>query len=297
MSKSTSNPMDNIVVRPLRFDLNNIQARDPVWSRTSPLFSIYINALGVHVPYFERYLVQGLRSVRDKIEDPKLKKDVTSIIGQEAHHARNFVDFNKFLMERYPEIVGTDKHAKEYFEKSLARDDTRAIIGFIAGFETFTYLGGLIILDGYDKWLKDADPLTRAMWVWHQVEEVEHGAVAFEVYKYFYSKHEWYRKWMVIKALTNIARETWSSYIPMCRREGYFSNPVKALKAVGFYVNFSWKLVKNALPVFTRKYHPRQISDDHNNPLARAWREKYAQGDDVRQMESRELNELSRAAS
>lgn len=292
---SSSHPMENIEVRPLRFDYTKIEMQDPVWSRSNPLFSIYINALGIHVPYFERFLVMAFRNIRNEITDKKLKKDVTAIIGQEAHHGRNFIEFNKFLAKRYPEAEKLDQRAKAHFEQRLSEDDKKAQIGYIAGYETFTFLGGMIILDGYDKWMKDADPVTRSLWLWHQVEEVEHGAVAFDVYQYFYKDYEWYRKWMIVKSLAHIAHETWLAYVPMCKKEGYFSTPFRALKAIGFFVKFSLKLAKSALPVFSRKYHPRSLEriNTHPNQIAVGWREEYSNGHDVSALSSNEVQQMS----
>ena len=292
---NAKHPMDNIVVRPLRFDYSNIEAQDPVWSRSSPLFAIYINALGVHIPYFERYLMSAFRSVRKEIKDPTLLKEVSAIIGQEAHHAKNFVDYNQFLIKRYPEVEALDKRAKDHFDKSISQDSIKSQIAYVAGYETFTFLGGMIILDGYDKWMKDADPVIRSMWVWHQVEEVEHGAVAFDVYKYFYAQHEWYRKWNVLKSLLHIASETWKAYKPMCKKEGYFSSPIKAIKAIGFFANISLKLATSARPVFASKYHPRQITEDESNPIAVAWREKYRRGEDILEMRNNDVNTMLEA--
>ncbi|TBR45023.1 metal-dependent hydrolase [Marinomonas agarivorans] len=290
-----THPMDNIEVRPLRFDYTKIEMQDPVWSRSNPLFSIYINALGIHVPYFERFLVMAFRAVRDNIDNEILRKDVTSIIGQEAHHGRNFIEFNKFLMQRYPEVEALDQRAKTYFETRLQKDSQKQKIGYIAGYETFTYLGGMIILEGYDKWMKEADPVTRSLWLWHQVEEVEHGAVAFDVYQYFYAGNEWYRKWMIVKSLSHIAYETWLAYFPMCKKEGYFSSPFKAAKAIGFYVNFSYQLAKNALPVFSKKYHPRthQEHSFKQNEIAVGWRKAYSKGEDLRDLNNHAVEKLS----
>lgn len=297
-SDSTCHPMDNIEVRPLRFDYKKIEMQDPVWSRSDPLFSIYINALGVHVPYFERFLVMAFRNIRTEIKDDSLKKDVTSIIGQEAHHGRNFIEFNKFLAKRYPEITKLDLRAKEYFEQRLNKDDLKAQIGYIAGYETFTFLGGMIILEGYDKWMKDADPVTRSLWLWHQVEEVEHGSVAFDVYKYFYKGNEWYRKWTILTSLLHIAHETWLAYVPMCKKEGYFSNPIKALKAVAFYIKFSFKLAKNSLPVFSKNYHPRshQLHNCDQSNIAVGWRTEYSNGHDVSSLSSEEVKAMSQTS-
>ena len=61
-------PMSDIKVRPLVFDFDSISG-GPVWSKSSPEFSIFINALGLHVPYFERYLIAALGKAKKKITD------------------------------------------------------------------------------------------------------------------------------------------------------------------------------------------------------------------------------------
>lgn len=293
---AAQNAMDNIEVRPLKFSFDDIEARDPVWSRTHPLFSIYINALAIHVPYFERYLGQAFRRCKPDVGDPELAGDISSIIGQEAHHARNFIAFNRFMVDRYPAVERLDASAKAGFERSLEEDSRKQQLGFIAGYETFTYLGGMIILDGYDKWMKDADPVLRSMWVWHQVEEVEHGSVAFNVYRHFYGDAEWYRKWMVLKAYAHIGLETLRAYVPMCRREGYFRNPLRAAKALGFYFRFSLQLGRAALPVLLKRYHPRNHPrcSDRQNPLAVAWRHRYMEGEDVLQLNNELMESIDR---
>ena len=293
-AQHSTNPMDNIHVRPLRFDFSHIQAQDPVWSRTHPLFSIYINALGVHIPYFERYLMMAFRSVREEIQDPQLKKDTTSIIGQEAHHGRNFIEFNKFLAKRYPEVEGLDKRAKTYFESSLKNDSIKAQIGYIAGYETFTYLGGMIILDGYDKWMKEADPVIRSMWIWHQVEEVEHGAVAFEAYQHLFGEDEWYRKYMVVVALLHILRESHMAFAHMIGKEGTLSNPWKALKAYSFFWRIMLKMANLARPVFVKGYSPRRhpMVNKRQNPVAKAWRSFEGKGGAVAKIDRVKMEEI-----
>lgn len=293
-STETANAMDRIEVRKLNFDTEKIQVQDPVWSHTHPLFSIYINALSIHVPYFERYLVLGMRKVKKEIDDQRLQSDMTQIIGQEAHHAKNFIEFNKFMMDRYPKVKHLDKHAKDYFKKSMDKDSRKQILGFIAGYETFTYLGGMIILKNYDKWMKDAEPVMRSAWVWHQVEEVEHGAVAFDVYQYFFSEHEWYRKWMIVKAYAHIGLETFSAYLPMVKKEGYLKNPFKALKALGFFLSFSAQLAWSARPVFSKNYHPRNhpMCSTLQSPIAIAWTKYYSNGNDVERMNNADMDAL-----
>ena len=63
-----AHPMDQIPVRQLRFNFDDIKGHDPVWSQTNPNFSIFINALGLHVPHFERFLVVVMRAYRDELD-------------------------------------------------------------------------------------------------------------------------------------------------------------------------------------------------------------------------------------
>jgi uncharacterized protein len=281
-AKPASHPMDSILVRRLKFSFDQVQTSDLVWSRTHPNFSIFINALGVHVPHFERFLVAVLREVRGDLADPQLVKDVQAIIGQEAYHAFNFEGWTRRMNEHYPRLPAIDAVAKNYFLTAFKKGDRKFKVGYVAGYETFTFLAGMIILDGYEKYMADADPTIRALWVWHQVEEVEHGAVAFDVYKATYGEDEWYRRKMVLFAFLHIVWETFKSYAEMIRVEGYYRKPWQAIKAWAFFLKFGFDLGHAALPVLSRRYHPRNhpLCNQEQNKYALAWREWTANGAD-----------------
>ena len=275
-------PMDAIQVRRLKFAFDQVQTSDLVWSRTHPEFSIFINALGVHVPHFERFLVAVLREVRGDLADPKLVQDVQAIIGQEAYHAFNFEGWTRRLNQHYSQLPAIDAHAKNYFLRALETGSRKFKVGFVAGYETFTFLAGMIILDRYDRYMADADPTIRALWVWHQVEEVEHGAVAFDVYKACYADDEWYRRKMVLLAFVHIVWETFKCYAEMIRVEGYYRKPWQAVKAWLFFVRFGFDLGYAALPVLSASYHPRThpLCNQAQNKIALAWRLRMAAGAD-----------------
>lgn len=283
MEKLSQHPMDHFPVRPLRFPLAADQPVDVVWSRTKPAFSVFLNALAMHVPHFERYLVVSLRKARELVTDPTLKRDITAIIGQEANHSHNLTAFNQHLRARYPDVAPIDDASVAWFSKHAAEDDMKLRLGFTAGYETFTFLAGMIILQNHDRWFADADPLMKAVWVWHQVEEIEHGAVAFEVWEHLYGEHEWYRKWMVLKAALHIASETMRIYPRMARREGWLRSPWQAVKTLAFGGEMLGRLFIAALPVFKRSYHPRKhpIATTEQNAIQIAWRRYEAGGGDV----------------
>ena len=290
---SAPHPMDEFPVRQLRFNFNDVNDHNPVWSKSSAEFAMFINALGVHVPHFERFLVKVMREYRDELDDARLTQDVKNIIGQESHHAFNFVKWTEHLVQRYPGVAALDDHARDYFNDRL-QQNKRFKIGFTAGYETFTFLAGLIILDRYEELMADADPVVRALWVWHQVEEVEHGAVAFEFYQAFFQDHEWYRKWMVVRAFAHISWETFKSYHQMLKVEDYYGSPGKTIRGWRFFIGFAWDLARSAIPVLSRGYHPRHhpICTTEQNRIAIAWREYYQQGKDTQFLTDEVMAEL-----
>lgn len=291
-------PMDNFPVRALEFDFSKVTFEDPVWSRSSPRFSMFINALGVHVPYFERYLVKSMSLAKKKINDADLLRDVSAIIGQEAHHAKNFIGFNKWMAKRYPQMPKLDEQARQYFAEHAKTDGLKRLVGFTAGYETFTFLAGIIILENYEKWMKRSDPVMKAVWVWHQVEEVEHGAVAFDVYRELFGEHEWYRKWMVLFAALHIAKETVKAYTHMVAVESGWKRPLKSLASMGFCVHMLGRLARSALPVFRRGYHPRNhpLVTNQQNSIQVAWRRYSQAGGDVLEIDHKKMAQIMGAS-
>jgi predicted metal-dependent hydrolase len=190
---------------------------------------------------------------------------------------------NQALAHRYPKIAAHDKAARDYFARRGKTDSLKQLVGFTAGYETFTFLAGLVILDNYARWFADSDPVMKALWVWHQVEEVEHGAVAFDVYKSLFGEHEIYRKYMIVLALLHIAGETAKSYTHMARVEGWLRTPFKAAYHMMFGTMMLLRLFWSALPVFRRGYHPRQhpLVTSAQNPIQIAWRRFENDGGDV----------------
>lgn len=275
--------MDEFEVRPLDFDIDDLRLQDCVWSDSAPHFAVFINALAVHVPYFERYLIRTMNTVKHQVDDPVLRRDMVALAGQEGHHARNFIAVNKLLAQRYPKLSKMDEAAKAYFAKAGKNDSEKRMVAFTAGYETFTFLAGLIILRNYDKWMADSHPVMKALWVWHQVEEVEHGAVAHDVYRALYGRHEWYRKYMILVAGLHIAGETVKVYAHMARVEGWLSNPLKAAKYMGFCFKTLAEMAWQTLPVFRKSYNPRNhpLATNKQSPVAIAWRKHSAAGGDV----------------
>lgn len=292
--RQNTHPMDDFPVRPLDFDLEAVKSDEVVWSKSSPEFSMFINALGVHVPYFERYLIITMNKVKHQITDKKLRRDMVALAGQEGHHARNFIAFNQLMAKHYPKLAQLDANAQAYFRAAAKKDSQKRMVAFTAGYETFTFLAGLIILRNYQRWLADSHPVMKALWVWHQVEEVEHGAVAHDVYRALYGEHEWYRKMMVAVAGLHIAKETIKAYTHMARHEGWLKNPFRAIKVMWFLFATLGDMAWQTRPVFRKAYNPRHhpLATSKQNPVAIAWRRHAKQGGDVLRIDRAAMSKI-----
>ena len=156
------------------------------------------------------------------------------------------------------------------------------------------FFGGIIVLRRYDELMRDADPTIRALWVWHQVEEVEHGSVAFDFYRAFYPDSDWYRRWMVVFAYGHIVWETAKAYAEMIKREGYYRRPGRAFRAWRFFLSFGIDLGVSALPVLSSRYHPRNhpACTSQLNPLTRAWKKFDAEGNDVHRLGDEKIERM-----
>src|SRR5699024_1484450 len=77
---------NNIAVMPERRDLHFLPPADRIgdWHADGPNVTQFMNALSLLFPAGERMFIDAVRSYRDDIPDPDLKKAATAFIGQEA---------------------------------------------------------------------------------------------------------------------------------------------------------------------------------------------------------------------
>lgn len=72
-------------------------------------------------------------------------------------------------------------------------------LAITCAFEHFTALLGGYILR-HPEVLSTLDDDAAKLWIWHAIEEIEHRAVAFEVYQHVYADHRLRR--MIMRSVT-----------------------------------------------------------------------------------------------
>lgn len=163
---------------------DSLAALDRGFTADGNVFSTHtIVSLSAVFPDGEDFFVRSVRNLRDRIDDPELKKQVAGFIGQEATHGRE----HRMLNRRFDEI-GYDTTRLAYLtRKGLTMREKvmgkRSNLAVTAALEHFTATFAETLLSEPSVREAIGDPAVRDVFLWHALEECEHKAVAFDVYK------------------------------------------------------------------------------------------------------------------
>ena len=142
-----------------------------------------IAVLSAVFPDGEDYFVRTVRAVRDEITDPDLLRKVAGFIGQEALHGRE----HRALNDRLAELGYPTKRIERFVRWGLGTRErllpSHANLASTAALEHITATIAEVILRDDEARRLVGSPEVLDLLLWHAVEECEHKAVAFDVYR------------------------------------------------------------------------------------------------------------------
>ncbi len=134
-------------------------------------------------PDGEDFFVRSVRRYRDQITDPDLKRQVNGFIGQEAMHGREHRAFN----DRLDQLGYPTKRVERFTAKGLALRERLlppvSNLAATAALEHFTATLAELVLSSEEVRALFGHDEVRSLFLWHALEESEHKAVAFDVYR------------------------------------------------------------------------------------------------------------------
>ncbi|MZR63657.1 metal-dependent hydrolase [Alcanivorax sp. DP30] len=271
LKKQKKAPVVPITPRRMGFDFSGIRNTD-YWFDNDPVLTHLLNMLSLTFPDGERFFVDSVRAMRDQVEDPARQKDISGFIGQEAMHSLEHQAFNDLIAEgKYDDIV---KHALAVTNKLLdgARQymSKRQQLAATAGLEHFTAILADAILRRPEL-INKMDPAVRDLWVWHAIEETEHKAVAYDLYKDVGGTYLERQRLFLSSTAYLIG---FSSYFTwqMLKRDNIHKKPLTLAK--GLWKGFGYKgVISSIIPdwftYLKPGFHPW---DDDNSALIEEWR-------------------------
>jgi hypothetical protein len=182
-ASQTSNPERKVPTRRMSFEASLRDLPRHFAGDGDLIAGHVIAALSSVFPDGEDYFVRSVRHFRDQITDPALRRQVAGFIGQEAVHGRE----HRVLNDRLAQLGYPTKQYETFTRVGLRLRErvapAKANLAATAALEHFTAtLAELVLRNEEIRTLMGADAV-RDLFVWHALEESEHKAVAFDVYR------------------------------------------------------------------------------------------------------------------
>lgn len=258
-----------IKVRRLNFNPKAIRRH---FFANSPVISHLLTALSSTFPTGEQFFVHSVRNVRHKVNDERLQAQIAAFIGQEAMHSKAHAEFN--------DAWRRDDYQLDNFQAWLARRDEfirtvhpKLQLAITCAFEHFTALLGGYILR-HPEVLSTLDEDAAKLWVWHAIEEIEHRAVAFDVYQAVY-KDDKVRRSVMRSVTTGFASLTFYSASRLFIQDYKKSLPKVSGNLYGLFLMAKMfiQLGPEYLSYYKKDFHPSEI--DYTD-IVEYWKNKLA---------------------
>lgn len=268
-----------ITVRKAQFNPKEIRRH---YFANSPIMSHLLTALSSTFPIGEQFFVHSVRNVRDEVKDEKLQAQIAAFIGQEAMHSKAHAEFN--------DAWRSDDYNLDRFQAWLARKDQyvknlhpKIQLAITCAFEHFTALLGGYILR-HPEVLSTLDDDAVKLWVWHAIEEIEHRAVAFDVYQAVYGDDK-VRRMIMRSVTTGFASLTLYSATKLFMQDRKKSLPKIGGNIFGLYLlaKMLIQMFPEYLSYYQKDFHPADI--DYSK-IVQYWKGRLAEDYQVESFKS-----------
>ncbi len=167
---------DEIIPRDIRFGI--LENRQRHWYGGDPVKTAVIDGLSMFLPEGERFFIRSLKAYANSVGDVELQREINGYAVQEAFHTREHEEYNRALTELgYPTDV-----LEAPIKASLRRPLSNVVrLAVTCAIEHITATFSSVTLRD-QRIFADAAPAYRRLWMWHALEELEHKAVALDVF-------------------------------------------------------------------------------------------------------------------
>ena len=243
------------------------------WYANDEFATAFLDALSLLFPEGERFFVDSVKRLREHVRDPELDAAVTGFIGQEAMHGKGHRAFNDMLRDR-------GMHSAPRLERQL--DGLLALVrrtlppksrlAATCALEHFTAMLAEALLK-HDRMHGEAHESIRPLWLWHALEESEHKAVAFDVYRAAgggYVRRAWI---MILTTIIFFAFTAWVHGHFLAERRILWKPWRWVRGAAHMWIWPGWltRLTPAYFAYFRPGFHP---DDRDTRALLAAWRER-----------------------
>ena len=242
------------------------------WYANSAFASHFFDAFSTTLPVGEDLFIFSLRQLRQQIADPVLQKQISGFIGQEAYHSREHAKYNNLMRRWGYDIDALDRSMQRVTRRLRRFLRPMQLLAVTLSCEHLTSILAAAVLRG--DLMTQADPHVQALWRWHAVEEIEHKAVAWDVFLELGGTYRTRVLWMNF-AMALLGIRISARMLHMLRRDGllFSADTWRDGRRFLFGDNGLFRLLRqDFLDYYQRDFHPWQHDTLH---LTEAWRAQY----------------------
>ena len=182
-----------ITPRNLRFGRDEVRGR--WWLGGDAVATAWHNALSASFPAGEAFFIETVRRFRDQVP-AELAAQIDQFVKQESHHTREHVAFNRQVTGAGYDIAAIDKRIADSLVQARTTHPVAQLLVTVS-LEHFTAIFAHAMLARAGEQFDGASAETRAMWIWHAIEEIEHKGVAFDTYMHITRSLKPAKRWAI----------------------------------------------------------------------------------------------------
>jgi predicted metal-dependent hydrolase len=264
---------DRTPVRPrrMRFEFDSVEER--FWFRGNGLITATLSALSATFPPGEKEFVRSVMHYRDQIADPVLRDQMVGFAAQEGQHSYQHRLANAWLDERGFDASAVERTVEKNIEEHVRLNPPEVHLASTVILEHITAILAEYMLTHEDVTAAMPGPV-RELLSWHAVEEIEHKAVAFDVFEAVCGDRNLLRRVGAMTTLFFIFNQMRHTRDAL-RSLGHRPTPREWLEAMTFYFGPDGLITKIAgryRDFFRADFHPW---DHDNRHLIEAWKAEH----------------------
>jgi len=152
------------------------------WFAGSRALSTALNLFSFIIPEHERFFIRTVRKYKSTLNDPEAAELLRAFMQQEAIHYQVHEAFNDTRRHHGMDIDRDSATIKKAFARIEERFSLKVRLGMTAFMEHCTAISAHQGLRK-DSAMNYMHHTMRDLWEWHALEEIEHKAVAFDLFK------------------------------------------------------------------------------------------------------------------
>ncbi|MCB1842463.1 MAG: metal-dependent hydrolase [Halioglobus sp.] len=271
MQQQSHTPQD-VAITPRNREYAIAECLQRDWFDNHAFKTAWFNAMSITFPQGEKFFIDSVRHFADQIDDPKLQEEIRGFCGQEGYHRREHQRYNETLCTaRGYDLAAQERRLSKNIGTAQKRLSPLEQLAVTAALEHLTAIMAESALAPDNPMIGEAEPAMRELWDWHAAEEMEHKAVAFDVFRAMGGSEKLRRRAMR-GATFFLMVDVLYGVVHMLRRDGKLWN-LRLWREGWRFLFARGGILRRLWPAYREYYregfHPWQRD---TRPLLEAWR-------------------------